>query len=228
MANNRPLHEIVLEVMFKISPSKPVGVSVSDVFWGIDIPELTEREVKEVMEWLVHKRQITRYIDKYHLDRPAYLELKKSIGPQRDKKNKSGLLIIPISLALVLFGYIFYLINQPPEPPVDLSEFPESRIAEKNLRKLYLNNKSDPTDQKTIEEIAYNFYLQRKNNQLLRDKMDILKRKDSVIVGFYANEMELLTNELKKQDEVQLRMHYYILAITVTIIVGFVVMYFQK
>lgn len=231
--NDRPLHEVVLEIMFKISPEKPVYVTVTDVLWNIDDQDMTERDIKEVMEWLVRQRHITRYLDKYCLDRITYLELKKSVDIDRQfyKKIRPGLVIIPALLALILSIFTLYQIGTSENIVAENTQRPERvKVPENDLRKLYLNKQSEP-DEETIKQISYNFYLQHNNNRMLQSKIGVLEQMDSVIFESYvenAEKIDRLMAKLEQYNKVQLQIHYYVLAIAVTIMAGFTTVYFQN
>lgn len=71
-----PLHEQLLKIMFLENPKKPKAMSPEDLLWKIDNPEITERQIKEVCEWLVYKKKCQRSFGKYIMDRYTFLEQK--------------------------------------------------------------------------------------------------------------------------------------------------------
>lgn len=73
-----PLHEVVLKVMFEVNKEKPQEMTASDVFWKMSDPALSERQVTEVLNWLVHKRRLEHFAGKYSLDRFEFLDQKKA------------------------------------------------------------------------------------------------------------------------------------------------------
>ncbi|WP_196892310.1 DUF5457 domain-containing protein [Aureivirga marina] len=72
-----PLHEVVLRIMFHQNKKKAEYMSVNDILWKIDNPDIAERQIKEVLDWLVHHRKVEVYLGKYCLDRVEFLEQKK-------------------------------------------------------------------------------------------------------------------------------------------------------
>lgn len=59
-----PLHEVVLELMFEANKEKPAELSAKDVFWKISDSTLIERNIEEVLNWLVSKRRAEEYLGK--------------------------------------------------------------------------------------------------------------------------------------------------------------------
>jgi hypothetical protein len=72
-----PLHEVVLKIMFHENMEKAVPISASDILWRIDNPEISERHVTEVLDWLVRQRKAELYLGKYSIDRIEFLEQKE-------------------------------------------------------------------------------------------------------------------------------------------------------
>lgn len=121
-----PIHEVVLKIMYNTSREKPVGLTAADVLWKIDNPEITERYIREVLDWLVRQKRVELYLDKYSLDRYEFLEQrakskqeeghvvikggKETFYTKPTKKKakhlRSSILFLTGILAL---GYIIYL-----------------------------------------------------------------------------------------------------------------------
>ncbi len=183
--SEKPLHVLVLEIMYFSNVEKPIAVSANDILWKIDNPEITERHLKEVLDWLVHKKEVTVYLGKYTLDRYAYLALKEQynntdgvvvmhnksdsdsskvyyIQNQYAVKKKG---IIPLVFILILTVVLIYFAFSELETPVTYTvETTNDYIVENETKKLYLSAKSD-LGEKVISDISYNFHLQNLNNQ---------------------------------------------------------------
>ncbi|MCJ8289303.1 MAG: DUF5457 domain-containing protein [Crocinitomicaceae bacterium] len=69
-----PLHEVVLELMFEANKEKPAELSANEVFWKISDSSLIERNISEVLNWLVSKRRAEEYLEKYTLSRNEFLD----------------------------------------------------------------------------------------------------------------------------------------------------------
>jgi hypothetical protein len=72
-----PLHEVVLKIMFHENMEKAVPMKPEDVLWRIDNPEISERQVREVLDWLVRQKKAELYLGKYSIDRIEFLEQKE-------------------------------------------------------------------------------------------------------------------------------------------------------
>ncbi len=73
-----PLHEVVLKVMFLENTERAAEMTSQDILWKIENPEISERQVREVLEWLVHHKKVSYYAGKYNLDRYEFLEIKQN------------------------------------------------------------------------------------------------------------------------------------------------------
>ncbi|USD26864.1 DUF5457 domain-containing protein [Flagellimonas marinaquae] len=69
-----PLHEIVLKIMYLENVQKAAEMAPKDVLWRINNPEISERQIREVLDWLVMHNKVNLYLGKYSLDRIAFLE----------------------------------------------------------------------------------------------------------------------------------------------------------
>ena len=74
---NLPLHEVVLKIMFFENMEKAAQMKAEDVLWKIDNPEISERQVRDVLDWLVHQKKAELYLGKYSIDRVEFLEQKE-------------------------------------------------------------------------------------------------------------------------------------------------------
>lgn len=135
---NLPLHEVVLKIMFNENIEKAAQMTPKDVLWRIDNPEISERQVREVLDWLVLHKKAELYLGKYSIDRIEFLEQKehykaslasKKINPKASsikgktinkqegtyyiappilKKNKFTLFFL--SIGILAFGYFTFSI----------------------------------------------------------------------------------------------------------------------
>lgn len=94
-----PLHEVILKVMYLENPEKAAEMKASDILWKIDNPEISERHINEALEWMVHKKMVTRYIGKYSIDRIEFLRLKElyssTPSSQKDRAKKTKTKAVP-------------------------------------------------------------------------------------------------------------------------------------
>ncbi len=85
-----PLHEVVLKLMFEANKEKPARLDASDLFWQIPDPAVNERNVTEVLNWLVGQKRVEKFSGKYSLDRFEFLDQRKSDNLESGSKNESS------------------------------------------------------------------------------------------------------------------------------------------
>lgn len=86
-----PLHEIVLSVMYEINKEKPAELSATDVFYKMSDPNLNQRQINQVLDWLVNEKRVEKFSDVYSLDRFEFLDQRaKEVGPYKPKTDESG------------------------------------------------------------------------------------------------------------------------------------------
>lgn len=83
-----PLHEIVLKHMFEANKEKPAKLSVSDIFWKVGDPSVSESQIGDVLKWLVHKRRVEIYAGNYSLDRFEFLDQRNDDTVEVVKKKQ--------------------------------------------------------------------------------------------------------------------------------------------
>jgi len=82
-----PLHDVVLTIMFDGNEEKPVPFTSENILWRIDNPEISERDVKEVLDWLVIQRRVKYHIGQYTMDRYEFLDQKEIRRIATEEKN---------------------------------------------------------------------------------------------------------------------------------------------
>ena len=73
-----PLHEVVLKIMYEANKEKPALLATNDVFWKITDASVNERNITEVLVWLVTQKRVERNSGKYSLDRFEFLDQRKA------------------------------------------------------------------------------------------------------------------------------------------------------
>ncbi|PKH52827.1 hypothetical protein CXF68_19940 [Tenacibaculum sp. Bg11-29] len=189
-----PIHEVILKIMYNADREKPIGLTSSDILWKIDNPEITERYVREVLGWLVRERKVKLYLEKYSLDRHEFLTQKTKnveeeeevevlsaeketfyIKPSKKKiKNiRSKIFFFTGTLVLCFVTYLY--VNMLRDYEVTTKEITASSIEKKQttIRNLYLSNEDDENENvnKKIENIAYLFSKQNKNNKNIKKEI---------------------------------------------------------
>lgn len=80
-----PLHDHILRLAFLAEPQRPVPLSTEDYFWKLGQPHLPLAQIKECLEWLVRRGDLTLDRSKYLLTPARFFELKSQyghLGPQ--------------------------------------------------------------------------------------------------------------------------------------------------
>ena len=81
----KPLHDIVLGLMFEENIERPAKLSARDVFVKMPNTTVSESNVKEVLEWLVHQKRVEYSLGKYSMDRFEFLDQRRiangEVGP---------------------------------------------------------------------------------------------------------------------------------------------------
>lgn len=86
-----PLHELVLAAMFEVNKERPAELSATDVFYKMSDPNLSQRQVTQVLDWLVNEKRVEVFSGKYSLDRFEFLDQRSAEqGPFVPKKDKNG------------------------------------------------------------------------------------------------------------------------------------------
>lgn len=188
-----PIHEVILKIMYNADREKPIGLTSLDILWKIDNPEITERYVREVLGWLVRERKVKLYLEKYSLDRHEFLAQKVKneeeeeeevlsaeketfyIKPSKKKiKNiRSKIFFFTGTLVLCFVTYLY--VNMLRDYEVTTKEIAASSIEKKQttIRNLFLSNEDDENENvnKKIENIAYLFSKQNKNNKNIKKEI---------------------------------------------------------
>lgn len=90
----KPLHEVILDIMYFKNTEKPESFTVDDIFWQMKDPDISEPKIKEVLEWLKSQRKVECQFGKYKIDKYEFLDLSQKystpeIKPgEKEKKKK--------------------------------------------------------------------------------------------------------------------------------------------
>lgn len=113
-----PLHEVVLHIMFTKNTEKAAAITPEDILWKINNPEISERNIREVLEWLVLHKRVEKYLGKYSLDRIEFLGLKERYTNHKSKKKKPD---IKKEKTVSSLPPLTYHINQPKKPKIGIT-----------------------------------------------------------------------------------------------------------
>ena len=67
----------VLEILYQKSLNRPTWVSCPEVYWNIQNTKVSERSVKEVLDWLVKNDLVLHQADKYQIDKREFLDMSR-------------------------------------------------------------------------------------------------------------------------------------------------------
>lgn len=87
----KPLHEVVLDIMYFKDTEKPASFTTEDIFWQMKDPDISEHQIKEVLEWLVRQKQVEYKFGKYKIDKYEFLDLSqkyKDLITEKEQPNK--------------------------------------------------------------------------------------------------------------------------------------------
>ncbi len=204
-----PIHEVILKIMYKEDKEKPIGLTAGDVLWKIDNPEITERYVREVLDWLVRENKVKLYLDKYSLDRYEFLEQKAKddelttenttfyIEPPKKKISgiRNKIILFSGILALLYITYLYSQMRRNYE--LSRKEIPTISITEKQetLKNLYLSEKTEKTIDDKFNDISSSFSRQNSNNRKINSKITKLY----TIIDTLQKQHQIRLNTIQKQ-----------------------------
>lgn len=67
----------ILEILYQKCLQKPIWVSCTEVFWSISNLKVSERSVKEILDWLVKNDLVIYQADKYQIAKREFLDISK-------------------------------------------------------------------------------------------------------------------------------------------------------
>ncbi len=77
--------------MFEVNKERPAELTATDVFYKMSDPALSQRQITQVLDWLVNEKRVEVFSGKYSLDRFEFLDQRsKEEGPFVPKKDKDG------------------------------------------------------------------------------------------------------------------------------------------
>ena len=93
------LQEEVLDILYNKSLVKPVWVTCSEVYWSTKNIKVTERSVREALDWLVKNEVVLYQGDKYQISKREFLEMSKRKEAERKETEEETLPQSKMSLA---------------------------------------------------------------------------------------------------------------------------------
>lgn len=78
----------ILEILYQKSLQKPIWVSCTEVFWSIKNLKVSDRSVKEILDWLVKNDLVLHQADKYQIAKHEFMDISKRKA--LEKKETEG------------------------------------------------------------------------------------------------------------------------------------------
>lgn len=83
------LQKDILEILYQKSLQKPIWVSSAEIFWSINNIKVTERSVKDVLDWLVKNDLVLCQADKYQISKREFMDMSRRKGIERTEIEDS-------------------------------------------------------------------------------------------------------------------------------------------
>lgn len=216
-----PLHELVITAMYNASKEKAAEFTPSDVLWRLDDPDLNEKQIAEVLDWLVKERRVNSHLGKYTLDRYEFLEQKKieqnaiELANKKDplltetvknpKKWVNALLLI---ISISTFSYTSYLFStlnyeqETKDTEYDKLDSVNKSSSEKiKLKRLYLSGEEEP--ETFLPSIASSFRRQNANNKMLLSELQRIEQKIDSLQILNKTRSSRLDQEITKKANIR-------------------------
>ncbi|WP_264524457.1 DUF5457 domain-containing protein [Flavobacterium sp. N502536] len=84
----KPLHEIILELFYFESKGKPFELTKNEILWRLKDPAITEYQMEEVLNWMVHHKKLNETLGLYSLDRFELIDLEVKYKNERLNREK--------------------------------------------------------------------------------------------------------------------------------------------
>jgi hypothetical protein len=244
----KPLHEIILELFYFESKGKPCELTKKEILWRLKDPSITEYQMEEVLNWMVHHKKLNESLGHYTLDRFELIDLEEKFKNERlhkerkqepvfftnystinnihsSMKQKPIDIFVQYILPTFLLSYIvfiFFLVN-------NLSnsfEINNSKI--ESVNELTLNEPKTGVIKKKAalsdKEVKRLFSNQHQNILYLNKTIDSLQKQVNKINEIHTNATLAINNQI---NTVQPQVNTIILHVTV-VLLGFILLFFVK
>lgn len=78
----------ILEILYRKCLPKPIWVSCTEIFWSISNLKVSERSVKDVLDWLVKNDLVVYQADKYQIAKREFMDMSRRKA--LEKKETEG------------------------------------------------------------------------------------------------------------------------------------------
>lgn len=244
----KPLHEIILELFYFESKDKPCELTIKEILWKLKDPGISQYQMEEVLNWMVHHKKLNENLGLYTLDRFELIDLEEKFKTERlnkDKKNEPvfyanystinnihnfirpkplGILVRYIlpTLLLSYIIFIFFLINKL-NNSFEINNKETESINELTLMK----PKVGAITKKRIlsdKEVKLLFANQHQNILYLNKTIDSLEKQVNKINKIHTTANLALNKQI---NTLQPQVNIIFLHISV-VLLGFVLLFFMK
>ncbi|WP_239466149.1 DUF5457 domain-containing protein [Bacteroides gallinaceum] len=80
------LQEEIMEILYQKSLQKPLWVTCSEVYWNIKNIKVSERSVREALDWLVKNDVVICQAEKYQISKREFIEMSE----RKKNRNRSS------------------------------------------------------------------------------------------------------------------------------------------
>lgn len=83
------LQKEIMEILYTKSLVKPIWITRSEVYWNIQNIKVTERSVREALDWLVKNEVVLYQGDKYQINKREFIEMSKRKAMEEKEMNEN-------------------------------------------------------------------------------------------------------------------------------------------
>jgi hypothetical protein len=242
------LHEIILELFYFESKDKPCEMTKREILWKLKDPSITEYQIEEVLNWMVHHKKLNESLGVYTLDRFELIDLEEKLKTERlNRENRQEPIFftnystinniqnaikpraldifVQYILPTFLFSYIvfiFFLVNKL-NNSFEVNNTKVEDVSELTLKepKTGVIKKKQALSDKEVKRLFSN---QHQNLLYLNKTIDSLQKQVNKINEIHTASTDIINNQL---NTVQPQVNAVFLHLTV-VLLGFILLFFMK
>lgn len=245
---SRPLHEIILELFYFESKDKPCELTKKEILWRLKDPSITEYQMEEVLNWMVHHKKLNESLGHYTLDRFELIDLEEKFKNERLNKERkqepifftnystinnihSAMkpkpleILVQYILPTFLLSYIvfiFFLVNKLNNSfEINNSKIESVNELTINEPKTGVIRKKEALSDKEVKRLFSN---QHQNILYLNKTIDSLQKQVNKINEIHTTATFDIKNQL---NSLQPQVNIIFLHITI-VLLGFILLFFMK
>lgn len=227
----KPLHEDILDIMYQENKDIPAFLSPSDILWKIKDPEISERKIREVLDWLVVEKRVNVRAGKYQIDRYEFIDKSKADKSSKrnvkkvegdkgplfvyEEKKRLGFIDVVYAVICILCLVTYYF--WPTKPLVSPQKLGITyRQIEMPKNDLYVSQSASISSKEKIKQISYSFYIQNKVNKELKATVDSLILDNRRLQMMVADQYDMI----KESQEGETNKFFFVLLSIIVLLVG--------